>query len=74
MNVFNDSNLKNVPILVLFDKNKENIETSIEEFRKKLSLNNEAIYNTQFIDFTENGISMVNCGLDWLAEVMQPII
>jgi len=66
--------LKNVPILVLFDKNLENIEHSIEEFRKKLVSMPNILFNTQFIDFNENGISMVNCGIDWLVEVMKPII
>jgi len=66
--------LKRVPFLVLFDKNKENIEYSIEEFRKKLASMPNLLYNSQFIDFSENGISMVNCGIDWLVEVMKPII
>lgn len=74
LNIFNDFNLKNVPILVLFDKNLENIEHSIEEFRKKLVSMPNILFNTQFIDFNENGISMVNCGIDWLVEVMKPII
>ena len=74
MNVLNHPDLKKVPFLVLFDKNKENIESSIEEFRKKLASLNDIIYNTQFIDFSESGISMLNCGIDWLAEVMKPII
>jgi len=60
--------------LVLFDKNKENIESSIEEFRKKLASLSDINYNTQFIDFSENGISMINCGIDWLVEVMKPIL
>lgn len=63
-----------MPFLVLFDKNRENIESSIEEFRKKLSYLNDSTYNTQFIDFSEKGIGMVNCGIDWLVEVMKPVI
>lgn len=74
MNIFNDVNLKNVPFLVLFDKNKENIEYSIEEFRKKLISMPNVLYNTQFIDFRESGISMINCGIDWLVEVMKAIM
>ena len=74
MNVFNDSNLKKVPFLILFDKTKIKIESIVEDFRKRLNSQNEVIYNTQFIDFSDNGINMINCGLDWLTEVMKPII
>jgi len=57
----------------LFDKEKENIESSIEVFRKKLAEVPDIFFNTQFIDFSENGISMLNCGIDWLVEFMKPI-
>jgi len=74
LNILNHTDLKTVPFLVLFDKNKENIESSIEDFRKKLMNLPDIVFNTQFIDFSENGIPMINCGIDWLVEVMKPII
>jgi hypothetical protein len=67
--------LKQIPFLILFDQNKENIEYVVDEFRRKIDDNTDKLnYNTQFIDFKEGGFNLINCGLNWLIDHMKPIL
>ena len=75
MNIFTDSILSSIPILILFDTSNsenENLINLQETFRKKInSLENKHI-NTQYINF-ERRVGDLALGLDWLCDVMQPI-
>jgi hypothetical protein len=72
--MFNDDNVKNVPVLIIFDKsNNNNMENLIETFRTKINTLNSVIYNIQILSFNEKEISSIKFGLDWLVENMVPI-
>jgi hypothetical protein len=72
--MFNDDNVKNVPVLIIFDKsNNNNMENLIETFRTKINTLNSVIYNIQILCFNEKEISSIKFGLDWLIENMVPI-
>jgi hypothetical protein len=66
--------LKQVPFLILFDQNKENIEYVVDEFRRKMDKTEKFNYNTLFINFKEGGFNFINCGLNWLIDHMKPIL
>ena len=73
MNVFCDSNIKNIPIFVCVD-NKNKDYTIIEKLRKEINnstenLNENIIF--QEIDFDDN-VNQIKCGFDWLCETMKP--
>jgi hypothetical protein len=75
INVLMDKNLIDVPSLVIFDKNL-NSEEDLEIISHLRSLLDKGahIYNTQFINFSEEeGIKEINFGLEWLNTVMKPI-
>jgi hypothetical protein len=74
MNIFLDSNIKNIPICVCVD-NKNKDYTIIEKLRKEINnakenLNENIIF--QEIDF-DNNINQIKCGFDWLCETMKPL-
>jgi hypothetical protein len=72
--MFNDDNVKNVPVLIIFDKsNNNNMENLIETFRTKINTLKSVIYNIQILSFNEKEISSIKFGLDWLVENMVPI-
>lgn len=73
LNVLNDSNLKNVPFLFLFDKLNKDMEDIYELLRKELSLLEYDNYNIQFINFITGG-EEVFFGLDWLCDTMKPLL
>lgn len=73
MNVFCDSNIKNIPIFVCVD-NKNKDYTIIEKLRKEINNSNENLNENiifQEIDFDDN-INQIKCGFDWLCETMKP--
>jgi len=63
--MFNDDNVKNVPVLIIFDKsNNNNMENLIETFRTKINTLKSVIYNIQILSFNEKEISSIKFGLD----------
>lgn len=72
MNILTDSNLKNIPFLILFNKLNTECEKLNEEFRNVANTLNNTLINTQYINF-ESSINEINLGIEWLCEVMKPI-
>ena len=79
INIFKDSNLSNVPFLILFDKSNYRMEeiggddiivNIYEKLRFELTKGN-FVYNVQFINFESRmGLDEIYLGLDWLSEYM----
>jgi hypothetical protein len=67
----NDIILKNIPFLIIFDK--YNSQSKVfEELRNNINKLDRSVVNYLFVDF-DDGIGVVNLGLEWLCELMKPI-
>lgn len=75
LNLFSDSILSQIPFLILFDISNELMEKLNEEIRMKINTLSieKCLINTQYIDFKKR-IGEIGFGLEWLCEVMKPII
>lgn len=73
-NVFFDSTLISIPILLIFDvnANDEEISSTFEQLRSKINTIEKKVFNIQYIDF-DNYVCEVKLGLDWLSDVMESI-
>lgn len=72
LNVFEDTNLKNVPILIVFDKQNEDMQMINEKLRSLINLKDNLNINILHANFNQLETDM-KLGLDWLCEVMKPI-
>jgi hypothetical protein len=65
--------LKNIPILIIFDINREDLHQSENKLRMVLNKSEGCVINYMNIDF-QDGISTLYLGIEWLCEVMKPIL
>ena len=63
--------MRKVPFLIIFDKS-NNQENVFEKLRNNINKVDRSEVNYLYVDF-ENGIGIVNLGLEWLCDLMKPI-
>lgn len=71
ISVLKEQVLFDVPVLLVFDKNNGDNESSNEKLRTQL-LEIEGVINTQYVNFSE-GMEELYFGIDWLVDNMKAL-
>ena len=77
MSILSDSNIKDLPVLFLFDNFKYELLDSIEKLRTDISNGNNSNISEKNVNYLfislKNEIGNISIGLDWLGDVMKPL-